>query len=119
LSQPPEAIDIVLHTPSESARWSIASDNLEAQMALFVVTYDLINGKDYKTLIDELKRLGGFKPALSVWFVDVTSQSSAELRNHLKNFVDPDDRVVVVEFSKRPAHILAFQGTNDWIEQHC
>lgn len=88
-------------------------------MALFVVTYDLIDGKDYPRLIDELERLGGHKPALSVWFVDVTSKTAAELRDHLKNFVDPDDRVVVVEFHKKPAHILAFKGTNDWIEEHC
>jgi hypothetical protein len=87
-------------------------------MALFVVTYDLIDGKDYKRLTDELEELGGHKPALSVWFVDVTSQTAAQLCDHLKGFVDSDDRVVVVQFDKKPAHILAFTGTNDWINAH-
>ena len=88
-------------------------------MALFAVTYDLIAGKDYPRLTAELKRLNGHKPALSVWFVDVTSSTADELRDHLKRFVDADDRIVVIEFSKRPAHILAFEGTNAWIEKHC
>lgn len=88
-------------------------------MALFAVTYDLIAGKDYPRLTTELKRLGGHKPALSVWFVDVTSKTSAELRDHLKGYVDSDDRIVVIEFDKKPAPLQAFEGTNAWIEKHC
>lgn len=63
----------------------------------YIVSYDLHTpGKDYQTLWDELKRLNGFRCLESVWSVDVTSQSAAELRNHLRSFVDSSDRLLAL-----------------------
>lgn len=84
-------------------------------MAHFLITYDLIKDKDYKKLIHELKRLEAHRPALSVWFADLNN-TAVEVRDHLKAFVDKDDKLVVVEFSKRPAVFNAFTGTKDWLD---
>lgn len=87
-------------------------------MALYVVSYDLRKYKDYPKLWDEFKRLEAHKPLRSVYFLNVDTTSAAELRDHLSQFIDGDDQLIVVEFNKRPAHQRANQGTNDWINQN-
>lgn len=84
-------------------------------MPCYVVSYDLNNRQDYPKLWDELKRLGGHRPLESVWFLNVDSPNSAHFRDHLADFIDQDDQLIVVEFSKKPAHQKAKKGTNDWI----
>jgi hypothetical protein len=86
-------------------------------MAYFVVSYDLIQGKDYERLIDELKLLKAQKSLLSFWFVEADATAQG-LKDHLGQFIDSDDRLVVVQFVGRPAYTMALKGTNDWIKAH-
>lgn len=83
-------------------------------MAFFVVGYDLIKRKNYPELIDALKSLLAQKCLLSQWLVEAEC-SAADLLAHLRPHIDDDDRLIVIEFSKRPAWTSGFQGTRDWI----
>ena len=87
-------------------------------MGLFVVSYDLRKKKDYQTLWDEMERLGGHKPLQSVYLLNVDVDAAGNLRDHLAQFIDDDDQLIVVPFSKKPAHQKANQGTNDWIKNN-
>lgn len=87
-------------------------------MALFAVTYDLMKGKDYQTLWDELERLGGHKALASFYLLDLNNTAS-EVRDHLRQYIDDDDKLMVVEFVGKPAFTKANAGTNKWIEEHC
>ena len=73
-------------------------------MGLFVVSYDLRKKKDYQALWDEMERLGGHKPLLSVYYLDVDVESASALRDHLSEFIDDDDHLIVVPFTQKPAH---------------
>lgn len=83
-------------------------------MALFVISYDLIKGKDYDRLTDRLKELDTVKTNLSVWYLSATN-TALEVKDHLLDYIDGDDRIMVVEFSKKPAHTIGLKGTNDWL----
>ena len=87
-------------------------------MALFLVSYDLRKHKDYPKLWAEMERLGGHKPLLSVYLLNVDLDTAAALRDHLSGFIDQDDQLLVVEFSEKPAHQKANQGTNAWITKN-
>jgi CRISPR-associated endonuclease Cas2 len=65
-------------------------------MARCLITYDLKKTKDYQKLFDALKKLGACKPLLSVWVVNSTF-SAKQLVEHLKQFIDSDDKLLVVE----------------------
>jgi hypothetical protein len=84
-------------------------------MACFAVKYQLNEAKDYPPLWEEMTRLGGHKVLRSFYFLDLNTTAEI-LRNHLKNFIDDDDAVVVVPFSSRPFTRKAFQGTQAWID---
>jgi hypothetical protein len=63
----------------------------------FVVSYDLLQpGRDYGPLWTELQRLGGKRILLSQWALTVTNVNAAQFREHLRRFVDPNDRILVM-----------------------
>lgn len=66
-------------------------------MDSYFVCYDLIKDKDYKKLTDELKSMGASPTLLSNWFLRLEDTSSSELRDHLKEYIDDDDRLLVVK----------------------
>ena len=87
-------------------------------MANFVIAYDLIKHKDYPKLWEEMTRLNAHKAIRDFYFVSLNNTAS-EIRDHLKSFVDDDDKVMVVEFQKKPSFTKANAGTNDWINANC
>lgn len=87
-------------------------------MALFIVSYDLRKARDYQTLWDEFDRLEGFKPLNSVYLVDLDNTTAPDLRDHLTQFIDADDGLIVVEFDAKPAAFKCKIGTAKWIKDH-
>lgn len=85
-------------------------------MAYYVITYDLISQRDYQRLTDELFELKAAPVALSVWLLERYHTSAFALRDHLLNYMDDDDRIVVIQFSKQPAWRRALQSGASWIE---
>lgn len=86
-------------------------------MAYFAVSYDLNDEKDYKRLTDELKSLGAVKAQLSYWLVELNS-ATADVKEHLADFVDDDDMLMVIRFTDRPRFTRAFKPAIEWIKEH-
>ena len=85
-------------------------------MALFSITYDLVAEKDYDRLTDRLKELDTVKVQLSHWLLSADN-STIEVKDHLAGYIDEDDKLMVIEFSKKPAFTKAFQGTSNWLSR--
>lgn len=83
-------------------------------MALFAVSYQINDTKDYPRLWAELDRLDAHKVMRSFYFLDLHN-TAMEVRDHLKGYIDDDDAVAVVPFDERPRHEMAHKGTNDWL----
>jgi hypothetical protein len=91
--------------------------SMERAMAYFFVSYDLVNEQgsfDYQPLWAEFNRLGGVKVLDSAYFLDL-HHTTEELHHHLREFMDSDDRLVVVAFSNMPACTVTLQGTHGWL----
>jgi hypothetical protein len=86
----------------------------EGNVAYMIVSYDLVKKKDYPELLEELKRLGAAKALLSFYFLDIDN-TAAEIKSHLAQYIDGDDRLVVTEFSKKPQFTRMFKTGADWI----
>jgi hypothetical protein len=73
-------------------------NELEGRMKnLFSIGYDLDKpGQDYHKLIVELKNLGAKRALMSQWMLD-TDSTAKELRDHLAKFMDPNDRLLVID----------------------
>lgn len=69
-------------------------------MALYLISYDLI-GKSYdqyEDLIHELERLGARRVLLSEW-VWRSNDTSERIRDHIRQFTHPNDRLLVTEIT--------------------
>lgn len=86
-------------------------------MTTYTVAYDLVKTKDYQSLWDELARLHAHRTQDSYWLVNV-SNTARELHDHLKNFLDEDDRLWVSELTLNHHFSNALKGTNDWIKNN-
>lgn len=86
-------------------------------MTTFVVTYDLIKRKDYQSLWDALGSLGAHRALESFWLVNVDN-TAKELHDHLKQYVDGDDRLWVSELTKKHWFSNAKAGTNEWLKNN-
>lgn len=84
-------------------------------MGLFLVSYDLIDGKDYNRIITELDRLSAVRTQFSTYFLDVTVDGTEVLLQHLRQFVDGDDRLMVLKITDKPRYTRAFSGSNEWV----
>lgn len=80
---------------------------------LYIISYDLRQPRrDYQTLYDELYRLQAQRVLESLWVVRRSNTSAVNLRDHLKEFIDADDRVLVAQFDNRWATFNALYDIN-------
>jgi hypothetical protein len=66
-------------------------------MALYFLTYDLRNKRDYKKLYDELKLFNAVEVLESTWCFNRFNTTANNLRDHFKQFIDADDGLLVDE----------------------
>lgn len=70
-------------------------------MAVFLISYDLIKGKDYDKILTEIKKYPYCQVLLSQYAVAVdSSATAASIRNHFTKFLDNDDYLVVNQLIK-------------------
>jgi hypothetical protein len=89
-------------------------------VGLFLVSYDLVkenSSHDYEPLTDALKELDSVRTQWSVWYVDSASDETT-IYNYLFQFMDSNDRLMVVAVLQKPAWGKAFQGTRDMVARY-
>ncbi|MBK8160567.1 MAG: hypothetical protein IPK59_17945 [Rhodospirillaceae bacterium] len=86
-------------------------------MGLFMVSYDLIKNKDYKKLLTEIGRMNSRKALASLYLMNVDG-TGKDLKDHLAQYIDDDDKLMVIEFTKRPNFTKANDGTNKWLDEN-
>ena len=67
-------------------------------MAKLLITYDLKPENEYARLWAALRAMGGCRPVPAAWVVDVQLTAS-QMRDHLRKFIEDDDRLVVVSLA--------------------
>jgi len=63
---------------------------------LYILSYDLIKDKDYQKLYNELSNFKAKRVLESVWCFKYEPDKSSYLRDHFTQFIDKDDRLLVV-----------------------
>lgn len=66
-------------------------------MALYFLTYDLRNNRDYQKLYDELKSFNAVKVLESTWCFNRINTTASNLRDYFKGFIDSDDGLLIDE----------------------
>jgi len=72
---------------------------------VYIVSYDLVNQRNYPRLQASIEKYNTVRVLLSVWLVQ-TQLSALELATDLVNSIDNDDRILVAELT----HNTAWRG---------
>ena len=67
-----------------------------SESQLYIISYDLQKPrKDYPKLWDALKAIGADRVLESQWAVRKDGTDPSDLRDHFKQFIDSDDRLLI------------------------
>lgn len=86
-------------------------------MTTYLISYDLINRKDYPKLWDELERLGAKRTLESLWLINLNN-TPTEILEHFSQFIDDDDKFWIAELTKKHTFKGAKAGTNNWLKEN-
>lgn len=84
----------------------------------YIISYDLCKpGRDYSSLYRIIKSYPRWgKLTESTWAI-VSSESAVQIRNNLMQFMDANDRLIVI-LSGREAAWTKLLASNDWLRNN-
>ena len=87
-------------------------------MKVYLISYDLVApGRDYTRLFEAIKGYGTWCHVLeSTWLVS-TTQSAAQIRDHLRQFIDSNDRLFVARLSGESAWHNLSDERAEWLKK--
>lgn len=84
-----------------------------------LIGYDLNkSGQDYTTLIEAIKKLGTWWHCLNSTFIVKSSSSAALIRDHLKQFTDSNDELLVVCLTGEGVWTGFSKECSDWLKNN-
>lgn len=86
-------------------------------MALYAVSYQLNQQKNYEPLWDAFKELNAQK-AMKDFYLVKSSATTNAIGAYLRKFIDADDFLFVVPFVTRPYKHRCFEGTQAWLDSN-
>lgn len=87
-------------------------------MARYIVTYDLVNIRDYSSLIDKIKSYQKWAhPLESVWII-ITNDTPAQVRDSLSECMDGDDKLLVMKTTLGTSWFGLNRNVSDWIKSN-
>jgi hypothetical protein len=98
---------------------SVGGRGQTAHMATYIVSYDLrAPGQDYAELIEFLKNQPNWWHHLGSTWVVVSDSSAVTLRDVMRVYLDPNDKVLVVESSGTAAWRGFDERGSAWLKTH-
>lgn len=86
---------------------------------LYLVCYDLNSpGQDYSELHEEIKSYGTWWHHLDSTWIIKSSKSAAEIRDHLANYIDSNDELLIVMFGSSWAGRGLPKKGYDWLHNN-
>ncbi|MBF4508419.1 SinR family protein [Flavobacterium sp. JLP] len=85
----------------------------------YLIGYDLNkSGQDYKTLIEEIKKLGLWWHCLDSTWIIKSESNATDIRNYLKKFIDTNDKLLVVRLSGESAWVGFSDDCSKWLKEN-
>ncbi|PLX08371.1 MAG: SinR family protein [Marinilabiliales bacterium] len=85
----------------------------------YLIGYDLNKtGQDYATLIEEIKKIGNWWHCLDSTFIVKSTSTAALIRDHLGEFIDSNDELLVVCLTGEGAWTGFSKECSDWLNNN-
>lgn len=85
----------------------------------YLITYDLNKpGQDYQKLFDAIKKLGIWWHCLDSNWIVKSNQTSVQICDYLKSFIDSNDKLLVVRLSGEAAWTGFDNDCSEWLKNN-
>jgi hypothetical protein len=85
----------------------------------YLIGYDLnMSGQDYSTLIEKIKELGDWWHCLDSTFIIKSTSTSISIRDYLTNFIDLNDKLLVVGLNGEAAWHGFNSECSNWLKNN-
>jgi hypothetical protein len=86
-------------------------------MAMYLISYDLINNKDYKKIYEAIMSYQQYVHITDSLWAIVSSKDIVEIRNSLTKYMDNDDVLFVCEINREFAYLNLNKDVIDWLKK--
>ena len=88
-------------------------------MKTYLIGYDLNEeDQDYDTLIEKIKEIGNWWHCLDSTWIVKCDNTAVEIRNFLKQFIDTNDKLLVVHLSGEAAWTGFSDECSQWLKNN-
>lgn len=88
-------------------------------MHSYAISYDLIGpNRNYDNIIEAIKSYGTWAHINESLWIIRSSKTSAEIRDHLKQKVDTNDKILVVQLTGVGAWLNLSPDMNNWLKNN-
>lgn len=87
-------------------------------MNVLMVSYDLIKDRDYRKLIGAIQQYSNHKRILLSQWAIITNHTAAQVRDYLQQYVDYDDRLLVIRIATPAAWKNLPADVSEWLQRN-
>lgn len=87
-------------------------------MALYLISYDLIKTKDYAKLHEAIRNIGNHQRVLESNWVVLSTNTSVEIRDYCRRFMDNDDKIFVAKLNGESAWWNLSSQISNWLKNN-
>jgi len=85
----------------------------------YLISYDLNKpGQDYNSLFEAIKELGTWWHCLDSTWIVKTNNTAVQIRDYLKNQIDSNDALLVVDLSGEAAWLGFSTDCSSWLKNN-
>lgn len=83
----------------------------------YIISFDLKPNRSYKNFADAVKAYGTWARITESTYAVVTESSAKDVRDYLLQYLNPDDKILVIKTGGRAAWRHAIADT-DWLKKY-
>ena len=88
-------------------------------MACYIITFEIKDSAKLSGLKEALMSYGGYCPLNATSWAILTEKKAAEIRDHLRSKIGPNDRIFVIRSGSEGAWFNAYGNDNsEWLKKN-
>jgi len=87
-------------------------------LKIYTINYDLRKQRNYERLYEAIRSYGSYAHVMESMWVILSNNSAVKIRDHLAQYVDNDDRLMVARATGEAAWLNLSDENSQWLKRN-